>query len=440
MTKLNELAAFVCGASAGSLPEAERATQKRHFIDTVVGAVAGLRCRETVELKALFGNSLDERMAHLAAAIRMTEIDDIHMPSCTTPSAVTVPVACAMALAGKTSAATVADAIWVGTELLARLGTAVDGPSILYREVWPTYLAAPLAAAATAARMLGLNEAKTVSALSIALTLTAGGSGRFRQDLSPRWFLHGMGVRSGYLAAKAAEAGYVGDAGLLDRDWLQHSHGVALDINRLFEGLGKGRSIYSELSMKPFSSAKQAVAAIEALRLIVADGVAPESIRAVTVRVPKAYVGMIEGAGDSKNRATTFASVRFQMALALFHPNSLFDVARDKLPWDERMAAFVGKVKVEAADELAAHYPAHWPASVVVEAEGTSVTRTVIDALGDPASPLSEAALTDKAHRVLDPMVGADACKGWLDAAAAGWDKGSHDPKAALLGELLRPV
>ena len=440
MTKLNELAAFVCGASVGSLPDAERETQKRHFIDTIVGAVAGLRCRETIELKALFGNGLDERMAHLAAAIRMTEIDDIHMPSCTTPSAVTVPVACAMALAGKTNAAAVADAIWVGTELLARLGTAVDGPSILYREVWPTYLAAPLAAAATAARMLGLNEAKTVSALSIALTLTAGGSGRFRLDLSPRWFLHGMGVRSGYLAAKAAEAGYVGDAGLLDRDWLAHSHGVALDLNRLFEGLGSGRSIYRELSMKAFSSAKQTVAAIEALRSIVADGVAPESIRAVTVRVPKAYVGMIEGAGDSKNRATTFASVRFQMALALFHPNSLFDVARDKLPWDERMAAFVGKVKVEATDDLASHYPARWPASVVVDAEGTSVTKTVLDASGDPASPLSATALADKAHRVLDPMIGADACTGWLDAAATGWDKGLNDPKAARLEELLKPV
>jgi 2-methylcitrate dehydratase PrpD len=249
-----------------------------------------------------------------------------------------------------------------------------------------------------------------------------------------------MGVRSGYLAAKAADAGYVGDPGLLDRDWLAHSHGVALDLNRLFDGLGKGRSIYRELSMKPFSSAKQAVAAIEALRSILAEGVAPESIHAVTVRVPKAYVGMIEGAGDAKNRATTFASVRFQMALALFHPASLFDVARDKLPWDERMAAFVGKVKVEVADELASYYPARWPASVVVDAEGSLITRTMLDSPGDPVCPLSEASLVDKGHRVLDPMIGTDACTGWLDAATAGWDKGLHDPAATRLSGLLTSV
>ena len=81
MTKLNELAAFVCGASAGSLPGAERETQKRHFIDTIVAAVAGLRCRETIELKALFGDRLDERMAHFAAAIRMTDIRRTIAPS-----------------------------------------------------------------------------------------------------------------------------------------------------------------------------------------------------------------------------------------------------------------------------------------------------------------------------------------------------------------------
>lgn len=437
MTRLDELAAFVCGASTVTLPVEERATQRRHFVDTTVAAVAGRGCRETIALKGLFGDCLGDRMAHLAAAIRMTEIDDIHMPSCTTPSSVSVPVAWAMASAGHGNAQTVADALWVGTEILARLGAAVDGPHILYREVWPTYLGAPLAAAATAARMLGLNEVKTASALSIALTLTAGGSGRFRQDLSPRWFLHGMGVRSGYLAAKAAEAGYVGDTGLLDREWLDHSHGVALDLNRLFGGLGNGRSIYRELSLKPYSSAKQGIAAIEALLSIVAGGVAAESIRAVTVRVPPAYAGMIDAAGDRNNRATTFASVRFQMALAMFRPESLFDVARDNMPWDEEMTAFAGKIKVEPWDDLASHYPTRWPASVVVDADGESITRTMLDSPGDPECPLGDAAVAAKAHRVLDSMIGSDACTAWLDAAAVAWDRGLRDPTAARLGELL---
>ena len=427
MTKLNALAAFVCGASAGVLPDSERRIQHRHFIDTIVAAVVGRRCRETIVLKALFDDRLDDRMAHLAAAIRMTEIDDIHLPSCTTPSSVAVPVALALAAEDTARVDRLPDALWVGTEIMTRFGTAVRGPEILYREVWPTYLCGPLTAAATAARMLGLTEAQAAHALSIALTLTAGGSGRFRQGLTPRWLLHGTGVRAGYLAAKAGQAGFMGDRGLLDREWLKESHGVALDIGRFFDGLGAAPSAYAELSLKPYSSAKQAIAAVEALRAIVADGVAAEAIRAVTVRVPSAYAGMISAAVDVANRSTTFASVRYQMALALFHPEALYDIERGRLPLDARMNAFMATVKIEPDESLASGYPSRWPATVVVDAGGAPIERTVMDALGDPGNRLDDDEVADKAMRILDPIVGAEERAAWLEAASAGIETGGMD-------------
>lgn len=438
MTNLTTLAAFVCGASAGALPEAERAIQQRHFADAVVAAVVGRKCRETAALKGLFGGVLGDRMAHLAAAIRMTEIDDIHMRSCTTPSSVTVPVALALAAENAERIDRVADALWVGAEIMARFGSAVRGPEILYREVWPTYLCAPLTAAATAARMLGLTEAQTAHALSIALTMTAGGSGRFRQGLTPRWLLHGTGVRAGYLAATAAEAGFAGDGGLLDREWLRESHGIALDVARLFDGLGDAPSVYDQLSIKPYSSAKQAIAAVEALRAIVAGGVAPEAIRAVTVRVPSAYVGMIGAPVDAQNRSTTFASVRYQMALALFHPESLYDIERDRLPLDARMETFMATVHIEADDSLAAAYPIRWPAKVVVDADGASVEHTVLDAPGDPGRRFDDRALADKAGRILDPVIGVAERTAWLDAASAVLRGGAGERAWERLKMLMR--
>ena len=39
---------------------------------------------------------------------------------------------------------------------MIRLGVAIDGPSVLYRGIWPTYFAAPFGVAAVAARLMRL--------------------------------------------------------------------------------------------------------------------------------------------------------------------------------------------------------------------------------------------------------------------------------------------
>src|SRR6202012_3782677 len=97
----------------------------------------------------------------------------------------------------------VASAIWAGTEIATRLGLAVDGPQILYRGIWSTYLAAPVAAAAAASRLMGLNEARTANALSLAVMLMAGGVGRIHGMPSGRWFLYANAVSGGVWAEGA---------------------------------------------------------------------------------------------------------------------------------------------------------------------------------------------------------------------------------------------
>ena len=183
--------------------------------------------------------ALAVRIGRQAAAIRLTEIDDIHLPSCTTPSAGVVPVALMLAAREqKFDPGEIASAIWVGTEIMTRIGVAVHGPQILYRGIWPTYLAAPIAAAATSARLMGLNEARTGHALSLAVMLMAGGVGRIHGAPSGRWFLYANAVAAGVAAAEAARADYRGDPDILDKNWLTDSHGVALDRERLTEKLG----------------------------------------------------------------------------------------------------------------------------------------------------------------------------------------------------------
>jgi 2-methylcitrate dehydratase PrpD len=412
---IGELAAFVAGARAETLPAAEQERLRLHLTDTVVAALAGAHIAEGKALRSYGGErALADRIGRRAATIRLTEIDDIHLPSCTTPSAGVVPIA--LLLAAHRSAydpVEIASAVWVGTEVMTRLGMAAAGPQILYRGIWPTYLAAPVSAAATAARLLALSETQTTHALSLAVMLTAGGVGRIHGTPSGRWFLYANAVAAGVSAAEAAGAGYRGDPELLEKNWFADTHGIVLDREQFTQNLGKG-SVYRALSMKPVCSAKQGIAAIEAFRALLDSGIRRETITAVRVHVPPAYAGMIGTRAEPGARQSTMVSVAYQIALAAFVPQRLSDIDRSAPGVSPEVLQFAAKVEVVADAALETFYPRHWPAEVEIEAGGAISRRRVIEATGDPERPLGRAAIDDKAHRVLDPLLGAERTGAWL--------------------------
>ena len=431
MSVIAELAAFVATANASGLPAAQQERLRLHVADTAVAALAGANIPEGKALKSLGDDgALAIRIGRQAAATRLTEIDDIHLPSCTTPSAGILPVALALAARDeKCDPGEVASAIWVGTELVTRLGVAVRGPQILYRGIWPTYLGAPVAAAATAARLFGLNEARTGHALSLAVMLMAGGVGRIHGAPSGRWFLYASAVAAGVAAAEAARADYRGDPDILDKTWLADSHGIAFDRERLTENLG-ATSAYAALSMKPLCSAKQAIAAIEAFRAL-GDRVPKDAINKVRVRVPSAYAGMISIRAEPGARQSTMVSVAHQIALAALEPERLSEVDRSAATIDAAVAQFSAKVEVFADKDLEAFYPQHWPAEVEVEAGGKVLRQRIVEATGDPEHPLDRAGVVGKAHRVLDPLVGDARAAEWLKLAGAALDDQSACRKLA---------
>jgi 2-methylcitrate dehydratase PrpD len=405
MSILRELAAFVCGASVESLPETERAAQRRHVADTLVAAAAGSRTTEGQALRALLPrDSLADAIGMQAAVIRNTEIDDIHTPSCTTPSSVTVPTALALARhAGNFDQERVAGAIWVGTELLTRLGAAVDGARILYRGIWPTYLGAPLAATAIAARMGRLDEGQTAHALSLALMLTAGRSGRFQGKIPGRSVILAMAVTAGLRAAQAARQGVGGDPDLLDGPWLRDAQGLQADLGKLTSGLGQ-TSVYAQLSLKPFCSAKQAIASAEALMALLDEGIAPSVISKVTVRVPPPYARMVATKPEAGSRSSTIVSAAYQLGLAACRRTRLYDIERAHVEQDADVLEFARKVEVVADDALLESFPTSFPAEVEVTAGATVHRKRVTATNGDPSRPLDDAQLKQKAERVFEQM------------------------------------
>jgi 2-methylcitrate dehydratase PrpD len=429
MSVLRELAAFVGSASAAALPEAERTILRRHIADTLVAAVAGAQTTEGRALrKVVLRTSAADAAGMLSAVVRHTEIDDIHTRSCTTPSSVTVPTALVLAGEyGAYDADTVASAIWVGTELMTRLGVAIDGARVLYRGLWPTYFTAPLGAAAIVSRMLHLSEEQTAHALSLALMLSAGRSGRFQGALPGRSVILAMAVANGVRAAQAAQDGVGGDPALLDGPWLRDAHGIDAKVEALTAGLGSG-SVYPQMTIKPFCSAKQAIAAVEAFTSVIDDGVPPDSVTKVVVRVPPPYSRMIAMKAEAGVRSSTIVSAAFQIGLAACRRERLYDVERADAMKETAALAFAGKVEIVADESLLEFFPATFPAEVEVTAGGRTLRKRITAATGDPGRGLDDPAIADKARRILgdasaqiiqtglDGLRSDDGCKRLADA------------------------
>ena len=88
------------------------------------------------------------------------------------------------------------------------------------------------------------------------------------------------------------------------------------NVDALTAELGTG-SVYAQMTLKPFCTAKQALAAIEALmRFARRRRPAERRIDKVRVRVPPPYARMIAMKAEAGVRSSTIVSAAFQMGLA----------------------------------------------------------------------------------------------------------------------------
>ena len=439
MNSTEALAQFVAELDATRVPTALIEQLRLHVFDTIGAAIAGAAVAEARDVRALVEQSYGSGMAAAlgtgvrtslpaaallgSVAARCSEVDDIHLRSCVTPGAIVVPTA--LAAAGnlaEVDVATLLAACLAGYEIMLRFGVALDGPHILYRGIWPTYLCTGFGVVATLARLWRLEPAQIADALGLAATLAVGTTGR-PPGRTSRWLTIGAAAQNGVLATLAAQRGLRGDASLLDGSWSAMT-GVALDGEALLLDLGR-EFFTAELSLKPWCAAKQTIAATQAFRAIVGDGVDPGAIQAVVVEVPPAYAQMIDRLGVPTERQASFASVRYQLALAAFAPERAFDVERSTFVSDSRVARLIEVTRVAVDDQLAASYPSTWPARVrVCDASGAWYAHEVQRGLGDPGTPYGWREVEDKFTRI----TGIDASR--VGALAERWRTQSLDEPA----------
>jgi 2-methylcitrate dehydratase PrpD len=422
MSLIGSLAEFITNTDIVTLSPNTLTHTKMHLLDTLGAMLTGPRAEEGSAI-GRFIESLDDQGTHPVigysfsvslpraifaecAATRCTEIDDIHLGSCTTPGSVVVPTALSLAAAGHfQKSADILSAIVIGYELLIRMGLAIDGPRVLYQGVWPTCMGAPLASAAVTSKGLKLDSRTTTHALAIALTMSTGVAGRVRSPLSSRWLTLGAAAEHGLTAAFAASQGFAGDEALLDKD-VGPLQTIIKDKEKLIKSLG-GEFLITQTGLKPYPSSRQALSAIEAFKeILVVEGIDPGTIDEIKVHVPTQYAAMIDNAGLPGTRQESLLGVQYQMALAAFYPEVLFDVNRGFLPDDREIMEFMKKVRILASEKLEKNYPAMWPAEVEVRSGERTFSRELLRPTWDSCEELGWEEIEAKFKRSAGPIVG----------------------------------
>jgi 2-methylcitrate dehydratase PrpD len=426
MSTIAQFASFV--TERRPVSDAVREAVRLHVIDTVGALIAGAATADgqmLLRYYALGARDLPRDLMTLTALARLTEIDDIHLAAMITPGAIVIPGALAIAAAptltlprergreGWGGAAALLDAIVAGYEAMIRLGLALDGPTILYRGIWPTYLAAPFGIAAVAARLLQLDAAQTANALALALTCAAPGVGHHNAPTTARWLAVGQAARNGLAAAQAVQAGFTADVGVLDGGFFPGVYAITPNVAAFSDRLGE-RATVLELSFKPWCAARQTMPATQALKEIIAEGVPPDSIASIKASIIPSHRRMIDHGVTPGDRFSYLTSLPYQMAAAAAAPQ-LADVlspAPEAVP--ESVHALMRKITVAPDDALLADYPRIWPAHVAVTMATGVCEKRVTAVPGDPSRPLGEAAVVAKFRRFVTPVLGEERANAML--------------------------
>jgi 2-methylcitrate dehydratase PrpD len=236
--------------------------------------------------------------------------------------------------------------------------------------------------------------------------MSAGLAGKIPTGLTSRWLTLGCALQNGLTASLAAEAGFLGDSAVLD-GLFPSVYGLDLDTKTLLDGLGENWQI-DAMSLKPYCTARQTLSPLEAFRrLLDTHHIDPESIEEIQITIPQQYSEMINHPSFPESRIPSIVSVQYQMALAAFYEEGLYDIQRKEMRDDDRIHNFMSKAKVTTSPEYTSLFPGQWPGKIMLKTGTDAFELEILDPLGSPDQPMNWRDVEQKIKRVtkgiLDP-------------------------------------
>lgn len=412
-----DLAGHLDGFTQSRTRDDDRAL-RLHLIDAAGALLAGAGTSHARVISHSLGMDLghteiSSTAAAMAAIIRHTECDDIHLASCITPGSVVFPVALSLARDLDLPRDRIAAAIECGLRTAIGLGMLMGGVEALARGVWPTYAAAPVVAAVVAGRCLGLNDRALGTAMAIAAAGTNGKLASPSSDPQARWIAFGKAVASGCWAATDVDRG---------------AHREVVDFAPWIETVAPGvhasaamfaATSFADVGIKPFVTGRQCANAVIGFQTMLAKGLDPLAVEEIEIGVPTRNHALVARSAAPGDRISTIGSGSFQIAAAALNPGLLFDVAREGQPV-AALQAYSQRVRAVVAADLDVHMPRLWPARVRAFAEGRWLEETVLRIPGDCTATQLEDVVRRKLVGIL-PAALAEPLLAMLDSTS--WSK-----------------
>jgi len=162
------------------------------------------------------------------------------------------------------------------------------------------------------------------------------------------------------------------------------------------------------------------MAATQALREIIAEGVEPDEIEQIEAFVLPPHLKMIDHGVRPGDRASRLTSLPYQIAVVAMQPAMAFDVGQTAAD-AEALQPLMTRVAVQADAALLADYPRRWPARVVVHTRAGVKERQISDVPGDPARPMTKQQIRGKFIGLAEPVLGKAAHHNYEAALTRPW-------------------
>jgi 2-methylcitrate dehydratase PrpD len=310
------------------------------------------------------------------------------------------PVVLALGEATGACGADVLTAFIIGVEVEAKVGKAMTAAHI--RHGWhPTGIIGTLGAAAAAAKLLGLNETQTQTALGIAASKEAGLRKNFGTMTKP---LHaGEAARSGLEAAQWALRGFTADRHVLDHrfnyfevfagDNEFDAEAVVRDFGAPYEVVSPG------IGVKPYPACRQMHRSIDAmLELVHTHDLQADDVKEIVCETSERALSFLVHHRPQTGLEGKF-SMEYAMAAAVLYGKMGLAQFSDQSVQDPRAQGLLQRVRYDHPDAGQPEWDLTLPDIVSVELRNGKRFRQRIDIpKGDPQLPLSWDELVAKFH------------------------------------------
>lgn len=409
MTLTTKLAEYFSPLAYEQLPTAVAEKAKENILDTLAGAVPAVTLPDvhgiTDTLKSydrqddcvLWGTGRRASVPTAAlingTAAHALEMDDFHPQGKCHMGVVVVPAVLALGEAQKVSGKQVLTAVATGYEVGLRVAIAVGTASHRLRGWHATSSCGVFGAAASAAKVLGLDSSQTVNALGLAGTQASGLWAFMEDGAGNKKFHGGHAAQAGVISALLAQGGLTGPSAILEAEdgGFFRATSDAYNCDTVIDRLGEHWNVL-RVGRKPYACCRSMHLSIDGvLELRKEQNLKPEEIEKIDVYTYEIGVKQCGTFQMPKNRFEATFSIPYGIAVTFFDGAANTCQFTEERIRDPKILELCSRIFVHSSAKYTAEYPGNWGCEMkVYTRDGREFTKIIWNGKGGPDNPLTK--------------------------------------------------